>query len=54
MLTQPNTLGLFEDHIEEIQVLFTDVDGLMYMDGANLNALLGIANLQLWVLILLI
>ena len=44
MLTQPNTLGLFEDHIEEISSIIHDVDGLMYMDGANLNALLGIAK----------
>ena len=44
MLTQPNTLGLFEDHIEEISGIIHDVDGLMYMDGANLNALLGIAK----------
>ena len=44
MLTQPNTLGLFENNIEEISKIIHDVDGLMYMDGANLNALLGIAR----------
>jgi glycine dehydrogenase subunit 2 len=44
MLTQPNTLGLFEDHIEEITDLIHSVDGLMYMDGANLNALLGLTT----------
>ena len=44
MLTQPNTLGLFEDEIEEICKIIHDVDGLMYMDGANLNALVGIAK----------
>ena len=44
MLTQPNTLGLFEDKIEEISNLIHSVDGLMYMDGANLNALVGIAS----------
>ena len=44
MLTQPNTLGLFENKIEEISKIIHDVDGLMYMDGANLNALLGIAR----------
>ncbi len=44
MLTQPNTLGLFEDEIEEISKIIHKVDGLMYMDGANLNALLGIAK----------
>ena len=40
MLTQPNTLGLFEDNIKEITKLVHDIDGLMYMDGANLNALI--------------
>ena len=44
MLTQPNTLGLFEDKIEKIAKIIHDVDGLMYMDGANLNALVGIAK----------
>ena len=44
MLTQPNTLGLFENDIEEISNIIHNVDGLMYMDGANLNALLGIAK----------
>jgi glycine dehydrogenase subunit 2 len=42
MLTQPNTLGLFEDEILEITRLIHDVDGIMYMDGANMNALMGI------------
>ena len=44
MLTQPNTVGLFEDNIEKISELIHSVDGLMYMDGANLNALVGIAK----------
>ena len=44
MLTQPNTLGLFEDEIEKISKIIHKVDGLMYMDGANLNALLGVAR----------
>ena len=44
MLTQPNTLGLFEDEIEQICKIIHDVDGLMYMDGANLNALVGIVK----------
>ena len=44
MLTQPNTLGLFEDEIEEISKIIHDVDGLMYMDGANLNALVGLVK----------
>jgi glycine dehydrogenase subunit 2 len=42
MLTNPNTLGLFEPNLEEISELIHSVDGLMYMDGANMNALLGI------------
>ena len=46
MLTQPNTLGLFEDDIEEICSLVHSFDGLMYMDGANLNALVGMVNPQ--------
>ena len=44
MLTQPNTLGLFEDQILTISKLIHDVDGLMYMDGANLNALIGLVK----------
>ena len=44
MLTQPNTLGLFEDQISTISDLIHGVDGLMYMDGANLNALIGLAR----------
>ncbi len=44
MLTNPNTLGLFEYQIEEIARLVNDAGGLMYMDGANLNALLGIVR----------
>jgi len=42
MLTQPNTLGLYEDRILEITDLIHSVDGIMYMDGANLNALVGL------------
>ena len=44
MLTQPNTLGLFEDQISLISDLIHKVDGLMYMDGANLNALIGLVK----------
>jgi len=44
MLTNPNTLGLFETQIEEIAEIIHSVDGLIYMDGANLNALLGIVQ----------
>ena len=41
MMTNPNTLGLFEVHIPEITKLIHDCGGLMYYDGANLNPLLG-------------
>lgn len=41
MLTNPNTLGLFEPDVKEIADLIHAVDGLMYYDGANFNALLG-------------
>ncbi len=44
MLTNPNTLGLFEENISKISALIHAVDGLMYMDGANMNALLGIVR----------
>ncbi|MFB0517268.1 MAG: aminomethyl-transferring glycine dehydrogenase subunit GcvPB, partial [Candidatus Neomarinimicrobiota bacterium] len=44
MLTQPNTLGLFEDEITAITELIHGVDGIMYMDGANLNALMGLTR----------
>jgi glycine dehydrogenase subunit 2 len=44
MLTNPNTLGLFEDHIVRICEIVHASGGLMYGDGANLNALLGIAR----------
>jgi glycine dehydrogenase subunit 2 len=41
MLTNPNTLGLFEEEIEEITRVVHAVGGLVYYDGANLNAILG-------------
>ncbi|MBU1144962.1 MAG: aminomethyl-transferring glycine dehydrogenase subunit GcvPB [Firmicutes bacterium] len=41
MLTNPNTLGIFENDIIEITKLVHEAGGLMYYDGANLNALLG-------------
>ena len=43
MMTNPNTLGLFETHIKEISDRIHAVDGLFYMDGANFNAILGVA-----------
>lgn len=44
MLTNPNTLGIFEKDILKIKRLIHQVDGLLYYDGANLNALLGYAR----------
>jgi len=44
MLTTPNTLGLFESQIEEIAKAVHEVGAILYMDGANLNALLGIVR----------
>ncbi|WP_018259163.1 aminomethyl-transferring glycine dehydrogenase subunit GcvPB [Halomicrobium katesii] len=44
MLTNPNTLGLFERDIEAIAAIVHDAGGLLYYDGANLNALLGRAR----------
>jgi len=44
MLTNPNTLGVFESAILEISELVHQAGGLMYMDGANLNALTGVAR----------
>ena len=41
MMTNPNTLGLFETHIPEIARLIHGCGGLMYYDGANLNPMLG-------------
>ena len=44
MMTNPNTLGLFEEHLGEIARLVHEAGGLVYSDGANLNALLGRAR----------
>jgi len=44
MLTNPNTLGLFEKQILEIEKLVHDAGALLYYDGANLNAIAGIAR----------
>lgn len=44
MMTNPNTLGLFEKEIEEIARLVHDCGGLLYYDGANMNPLLGVAR----------
>src|SRR6266487_2697591 len=44
MLTNPNTLGLFEKNIQEICRIVHQAGGLVYMDGANMNALVGVAR----------
>lgn len=44
MLTNPNTLGLFEEHILETANLVHQAGGLLYYDGANLNAIMGRAR----------
>ncbi|MHB1969369.1 MAG: aminomethyl-transferring glycine dehydrogenase subunit GcvPB [Acidimicrobiales bacterium] len=44
MLTNPNTLGLFEEEIVEIAAAVHEVGGLLYYDGANLNAILGVVR----------
>jgi glycine dehydrogenase subunit 2 len=44
MLTNPNTLGLFEKNILEISKLIHDAGGLLYYDGANMNANMGITR----------
>jgi glycine dehydrogenase subunit 2 len=44
MLTNPNTLGLFEEHVQEVIQLVHGCGGLVYGDGANMNALLGVVR----------
>ena len=44
MITNPNTLGMFEEHIEQVVDLVHAAGGLVYGDGANMNALLGVAK----------
>jgi glycine dehydrogenase subunit 2 len=44
MITNPNTLGVFESHIAEIAEIVHGKGGLVYGDGANFNALLGVAR----------
>ena len=44
MLTNPNTGGLFEENILEISKVIHDEDGLVYYDGANLNAIVGVCR----------
>ncbi len=44
MITNPNTLGLFESQIAEIARVLHDAGGLVYIDGANMNAIMGITR----------
>jgi glycine cleavage system P protein (glycine dehydrogenase) subunit 2 len=44
MLTNPSTLGLFDEGIEEVAAIFHDVGALLYYDGANLNAVCGLSR----------
>ena len=44
MLTNPSTLGLFDENIEEVAKIFHDAGSLLYYDGANLNAVCGISR----------
>jgi glycine dehydrogenase subunit 2 len=44
MLTNPSTLGLFDERIEEVAAIFHDAGALLYYDGANLNAVCGISR----------
>ncbi|MDR1379556.1 MAG: aminomethyl-transferring glycine dehydrogenase subunit GcvPB [Synergistaceae bacterium] len=46
MVTNPNTLGIFEKHIAEIAQIVHEKGGLVYGDGANLNALMGYADIE--------
>ncbi|HEY8447715.1 MAG TPA: aminomethyl-transferring glycine dehydrogenase subunit GcvPB [Thermomicrobiales bacterium] len=44
MITNPNTLGLWDEHIQEVVQIVHEAGGLVYNDGANFNAILGIAR----------
>jgi len=44
MITNPNTLGLFEKNIVEVAAIIHEAGGLLYYDGANLNAIMGVAR----------
>jgi glycine dehydrogenase subunit 2 len=45
MVTNPNTLGLFENHIKQVADIVHAQGGLVYADGANMNAIMGIVNM---------
>ena len=44
MVTNPNTLGVFEEHIADVAQILHDKGALLYMDGANMNALVGVSR----------
>ncbi len=44
MVTNPNTVGVFEEHIRDIAAILHGKGAMVYMDGANMNALVGIAR----------
>ena len=44
MLTNPSTLGMFEENIEEVCRIVHEAGGMVYMDGANMNALVGVTR----------
>lgn len=46
MVTNPNTLGLFEQHIREVTDIVHQAGGLVYGDGANMNAVMGIVDMK--------
>ena len=48
MMTNPSTCGVFERKIEEIADIVHEAGGLLYYDGANLNAILGKARPGIW------
>ena len=47
MMTNPNTLGIFEKDIPEIARLVHECGGLMYYDGANLNPMMGLSLIHI-------
>ncbi len=47
MMTNPNTLGIFEENVEEISKLMHENGSLLYYDGANFNAIMGYTNPKL-------
>ena len=46
MLTNPNTLGIFENHVAEVAEIIHEKGGLVYGDGANMNALMGYVDVK--------